>query len=174
MSKKSLPLHEEESLLGRRCVMASLGSLGALALVACSGATTDVDAGDQDAGDDGAGDAADETTPTCTGIGKLVGTEAQFPVGTWKLVGQLVIAQDANGFFAFSAICTHQGCLVNPPSSNGTTICFCHGSEFDGNGAVLKGPAYTPLPHYALTVCNGSVYVDTSTKVAASTRTPPA
>jgi Rieske Fe-S protein len=171
---KSLPvLDERSSLLGRRCV---LSSLGALALVGCSGATSDVDAGDPDAGDDGAtADAADETAQTCsTSLGKLVGTEAQFPVGTWKLVGQLIIAQDTTGFFAFSAVCTHQGCLVNAPSKTGTTICYCHGSEFDGNGAVLKGPATTPLPHYALSVCNGNVYVNTGSHVAATTRTPPA
>ncbi len=170
---KSLPVVDEKPLLGRRCV---LSSLGALALVGCSGATSDVDAGDQDAGDDGAtADAAqgDETAQACgSSLGKLVGTEAQFPVGTWKLVGQLIIAQDTSGFFAFSAVCTHQGCLVNPPSKTGTTICYCHGSEFDGNGKVLVGPATTPLPHFALSVCNGNVYVNTGSHVAATTRTP--
>lgn len=88
--------------------------------------------------------------------------------------GYLIIAQDTAGFFAFSAICTHQGCPVDPPASDGSTFCPCHGSQFDGNGNVIVGPAFTPLPHYAVNICNGSVYVDTSTRVALSTRTPPA
>ncbi len=117
-------------------------------------------------------DASDESS-ACASLGTLVGAETKFPVGTWKLVGQLIVAQDANGFFAFSAICTHQGCLVDPPASNGTTFCPCHGSQFDGNGKVIAGPAFTPLRHYAINICNGDVYVDTSTPVSATTRTPP-
>ncbi len=163
---------ELQDLLGRRCVLASLGAAAVLA--GCSGATTDPDAGDPDAAtDDGGGDA--DAAPTCdSSLGKLVGAETTFPVGTWKLVGQLIIAQDANGFFAFSAICTHQGCVVDPPAKNGSTFCPCHGSRFDGNGNVLVGPATKPLAHYAVNVCGGQVYVDTSTPVAQSTRTPAA
>lgn len=159
-----------QDMLGRRCVLASLG---AAVLVGCSSATTDPDAGDPDAGDDGATTDATDDTVTCgTSLGKLVGAETTFPVGTWKLVGKLIIAQDANGFFAFSGVCTHQGCLVDPPAKNGSTFCPCHGSRFDGNGNVLVGPATTPLPHYAVNVCGGQVYVDTATRVAPSTRTP--
>jgi thiosulfate dehydrogenase (quinone) large subunit len=116
----------------------------------------------------------DEAAAACQVPGKSVGTVAKFAVGTWTLVGTLVIAQDANGFFAFSGICPHAGCLVDPPASNGSTYCACHGSRFDGNGKVTTGPARTALPHYAVAFCNGVVFVDTKTIVPASTRTPPA
>ena len=66
----------------------------------------------------------------------------------------------------------HEGCTISAPSSTGATSCPCHGARFDGNGAVTLGPARTPLPHFALTVCGGNVYVDTATVVAATTRTP--
>jgi hypothetical protein len=46
-------------------------------------------------------------------------------------------------------------------------------SRFDGNGAVIVGPAVRPLAHWALTICNGQVSVDPSQRVPASTRTPP-
>ena len=59
---------------------------------------------------------------------------------------------------AFSAICTHQGCLVSQVS-NGTITCPCHGSAFDATtGAVVGGPAPSPLAAIPVTVVNGSVY----------------
>mgnify|MGYP001544212588 FL=1 len=144
-----------------------------MALVGCSGAITDPDAGaDPDAGDDGGADAPDETSTCASSLGKKVGAETSFPIGTWKLVGQLIVAQDTNGFFAFSAICTHQGCLVDPPASNGSTYCACHGSRFDGNGNVTLWSAVSPLPHYAVNVCGGDFYVSTATNVSQATRTP--
>lgn len=84
----------------------------------------------------------------------------------------VIVAQDDSGVFAFSAICTHQGCKVDAPDSTGTSTCPCHGSVFDGNGAVVKGPARTALAHYAVAICSGRVLVDASTTVDASTRTP--
>lgn len=156
-------------MLGRRCVV---GALGALAFTGCFGdTTTDPDAGDTDASD--AGDETGEASACGSTLGKRVGTEAQFPAGTWKLVGQIIVAQDTNGFFAFTGICTHQGCLVDPPASNGSTFCPCHGSRFDGNGNVIAGPATTPLRHFAVNVCGGDVYVNTSKTVTQATRTPP-
>ena len=52
---------------------------------------------------------------------------------------------------AFSAICTHQGCVVAAAGSQ--LECPCHGSVFDAaTGAVEQGPAPDPLPEVAVTV----------------------
>lgn len=55
----------------------------------------------------------------------------------------------AAGIVAFSAICTHAGCLVSewkPIQRN--LLCPCHGSVYDpaDGGRVVAGPAPRPLP----------------------------
>ncbi|MCA1713266.1 MAG: Rieske (2Fe-2S) protein [Actinobacteria bacterium] len=58
---------------------------------------------------------------------------------------------------AFSAICTHQGCTVEPDSTS--LGCPCHGSTYDPKtGAVLTGPARRPLDEVGVVVRNGGVY----------------
>lgn len=44
---------------------------------------------------------------------------------------------------AFSARCTHLGCLVR--STDGGFSCPCHGGAFDGGGRPLSGPVDKPL-----------------------------
>jgi Rieske Fe-S protein len=85
-----------------------------------------------------------------------------------------VIVRDANGIYAVSRVCTHQGCTVNvAPAAAATFNCPCHGSQFDVNGNVLRGPANRPLPHYAVVVdASGNIVVDATTQVAAATRVP--
>jgi Rieske Fe-S protein len=51
-------------------------------------------------------------------------------------------AQDA--FTALAAICTHDGCVVDGFQSP-TYVCNCHGSRFSTSGAVVQGPAGSPL-----------------------------
>lgn len=58
-----------------------------------------------------------------------------------------VLFRTKNGVFAYSAVCTHQGCTVAYQSSKKTLYCPCHGAEFDpfGNGKAVAGPARDPL-----------------------------
>jgi Rieske Fe-S protein len=71
--------------------------------------------------------------------------------------------------------CTHAGCNI---ADSGTVapsgiVCSCHGSEFDANGGVTRGPASAPLAHFAVDVdASGAVVVHTAKVVDSSTRTP--
>lgn len=120
-----------------------------------------------------------------TGCGNRTGTPPSGPVsagnvsalavGAMLVLSNIVIARDSSGVYAMSAICTHAGCFLDDAS---TTIaaglyCPCHGSSFDGDGVVIGGPARAALQHYAVTIAaDGSLTVDGSQPVLASTRTP--
>eukprot|EP00931_Biecheleriopsis_adriatica_P069635 TRINITY_DN43462_c0_g1_i1.p2 TRINITY_DN43462_c0_g1~~TRINITY_DN43462_c0_g1_i1.p2 ORF type:complete len:220 (+),score=40.11 TRINITY_DN43462_c0_g1_i1:37-696(+) len=58
--------------------------------------------------------------------------------------------------FAFRAECTHLGCLVNWSRVQNKFVCPCHGSEYDDQGSVIKGPApkNLSLAHVELTESN--------------------
>jgi Rieske Fe-S protein len=46
---------------------------------------------------------------------------------------------------AFSAVCTHLGCIVNYDRLKDRFICPCHGGVYDGNGKNVAGPPPAPL-----------------------------
>lgn len=56
-----------------------------------------------------------------------------------------VYRNSAGEFKAFSAICTHMGCVVNWNNAEKSWDCPCHGTRFDIEGEVLEGPAFDPL-----------------------------
>lgn len=64
-------------------------------------------------------------------------------------------------FAAFSAVCTHAGCIVQYQASNKEFVCPCHGGTFSARtGAVLGGPPPSPLAPIHVAVSNGHLYVD--------------
>ena len=96
-------------------------------------------------GGSGGGSAASEPSAAS---GQELGPASDVPVGGGKIYAdqKIVVTQPTQGTFeGFSAICTHQGCLV-ATVADGTINCTCHGSKFSiQNGAVENGPATTPL-----------------------------
>jgi Rieske Fe-S protein len=90
--------------------------------------------------------------------GAAIAELAAIPDGGGVIVGNVVITRSGQAVHAFSATCTHQGCQVNKVS-DGKIDCPCHGSVFNAtSGAVVAGPAPSPLPPIAVTVRNGEVF----------------
>jgi thiosulfate dehydrogenase [quinone] large subunit len=84
--------------------------------------------------------------------GKAIASLADIPVGGTKNFtaadgSPAILFRTKAGVFAYSRICTHQGCSVNYDAQSNTLLCPCHGAQFDqdANGKVLNGPATTPI-----------------------------
>ncbi|MFJ1746908.1 Rieske (2Fe-2S) protein [Streptomyces sp. NPDC088116] len=100
---------------------------------------------------------ADTPTPTAP---VDLGPADAVPVGGAKLYREqrLVVSCPAKGEYkAFSAQCTHAGCLLE--KLEGTVgDCPCHGSTFDvTTGKALHGPATVPLPEVPVTAEGGKL-----------------
>ena len=83
------------------------------------------------------------------------------PVGSGTVIEDTyVITQPKDGeFFAFSSVCTHQGCQVTRITEE-AIICPCHSSNFSvTTGEVISGPAEEPLPKYEVSESGGTLTV---------------
>lgn len=99
------------------------------------------------------------------GSGRVqVGTSMDFPAGQGKVVPVndkpvIVVNTAQGGLKAFSAICTHLGCIVEWDESRQFILCPCHDGRFNPvTGGVISGPPPAPLPQLALTVEGDGVY----------------
>jgi cytochrome b6-f complex iron-sulfur subunit len=74
-----------------------------------------------------------------------LGSAADYPVGSRTVLPQVpaLLVHSAEGFSAISLVCTHLGCTVE--GSMEGFACPCHGSKFDLEGKVVRGPAAKPL-----------------------------
>ena len=119
-----------------------------------------------------AGAAALGTLQGCSTIprynGTIVGDHIKVALSEFRLLAQdggvLLVDADflgdqialievaPNDFRALSAICTHQGCAVKP--SPAQIRCPCHGSTYDIDGNVIRGPAVEPLQRYDVELSN--------------------
>ncbi len=95
----------------------------------------------------------------------MVGSVEDFPVGTGKVVSVadkpvIVVNTQAGGVKAFSAICTHLGCVVYWHPEKNVIHSPCHDGLFSPvTAAVISGPPPRPLPAYELAIKGGKVYV---------------
>ena len=160
-------LSQGRLLPSRRAVLAGAGVTCAAMLAGCTA---------YDADNGGFAPATSGTATSVSGSAPATGDSAatgspsaatalaatsQVPDGGGKIIDgkNMVITQPRSGSFkAFSAICTHEGCIVSSVS-NGTINCPCHGSKFSiKNGSVVNGPATTPLAAIAIKVEGTSIF----------------
>jgi Rieske Fe-S protein len=159
---------QADSLATRRGVLAGVGLVGlASAITACgAGSSSSAAAGNAATAPAAAGSTT--ASGAAGGASSSAGTKAlaatsEIPVGSGTIFPgpQVVVTQPTAGEFkAFSAVCTHMGCIVNQ-ISNGTIDCPCHGSQYSiTTGDVVAGPAPRPLPAKQITVSGSSVFLE--------------
>ncbi|HEY2251545.1 MAG TPA: FAD-dependent oxidoreductase [Planctomycetaceae bacterium] len=79
---------------------------------------------------------ADSTRSVQRGEGKILNLDGR----------RVACSRDDNGkLHVLAPECTHMGCVVRWNRAEKTWDCPCHGSRFHPDGAVLAGPAETPL-----------------------------
>lgn len=103
---------------------------------------------------------------TTGGSGRVqVGATDEFPVGQGKVVAVndkpvMVVNTQQGGLKAYSAICTHLGCICEWDQPRQFILCPCHDGRFNAlNGSVISGPPPTPLAELPLAVEDNAVYV---------------
>lgn len=79
---------------------------------------------------------------------KLATWKAAHKAGDYELVQglkgdatYLVSTEDGIKDFGINAVCTHLGCVVPWNKAENKFMCPCHGSQYDANGKVVRGPA---------------------------------
>jgi Rieske Fe-S protein len=141
----------------RRLVTGVASAAVAAPLLAACGSSDGSSGSDTASGGGGAGGGG----PAPAG-GTTLGSVSQVPVGGGQVFPdqKVVVTQPSQGVWkAFSAVCTHAGCLVDQVA-DGTITCPCHLSKFSvADGSVQSGPAPKPLPPVKVEVKGGQATV---------------
>lgn len=94
----------------------------------------------------------------------LVGKLAELPAGTGKVVAMgskpVIVTNSEAGVKAFSAVCTHLGCIVDYDTTTRQIMCPCHDGHFSAStGVVISGPPPRPLPPVATVIEGDEVFL---------------
>ena len=94
----------------------------------------------------------------------LVCPEAELPTGSSQTVRfgryPALVLNTPDGLRAYSAVCTHFGCVVKWDPGRGEIACPCHEGYFNPlDGGVLSGPPPTPLEPIPVNIVDGQIYI---------------
>jgi nitrite reductase/ring-hydroxylating ferredoxin subunit len=94
----------------------------------------------------------------------LAGTLADIPANTGLVVAMgskpVIVTNTEAGIAAFSAVCTHLGCIVDFDTTVRQIVCPCHDGHFNAaTGVVISGPPPRPLPPVASAIEGDQVFL---------------
>ncbi len=104
------------------------------------------------------------TSGTSAGGKVLVAKTSDIPPGAGKVVAlgskPAIVVNTDQGVHAFSAICTHLGCVVAWNDLAGVIQCPCHDGRFNPvSGTVVSGPPPAPLPALDVSVEGDQIFL---------------
>jgi cytochrome b6-f complex iron-sulfur subunit len=94
----------------------------------------------------------------------LIGSLIDIPAGSAQVLPlgtkPIIITRTKDGkVHAFSAVCTHLACVVEWDEERQIIVCPCHDARFNPTtGAVISGPAPSPLPVVEIVVDKEDIY----------------
>lgn len=71
--------------------------------------------------------------------------ELVYTSGGREMKARVFLVSSLEGLTAFSATCTHLGCLVSYRKNRREFVCPCHGGRYDLTGRNIAGPPPVPL-----------------------------
>ena len=94
----------------------------------------------------------------------LAATTADLPIGHGKVVAMgskpVIVVNTAAGVKAYSAVCTHLGCIVGYDTTSNHIVCPCHDGHFNpASGGVISGPPPQPLPPVPVAVEKDQIFL---------------
>jgi Rieske Fe-S protein len=153
----SAPDQDDRSLDRRRVLGVAAAAGVGLPLLAACGQNSDTTS--STSASSSSSPTAGQTKQPAAGGADLVAASA-VPVDGGVVIQdkKVVVCQPSKGQFkAFTAVCTHMGCIVGSVSNN-TIVCPCHGSQYSAqDGSVLGGPAPAPLKPVKIRVKGGEI-----------------
>jgi Rieske Fe-S protein len=135
--------------INRRTFVATAGAAAACAMCGCISSQNNVGPA-----------AANEAEGPNVDVGTLADYPRDGATDQFARRSEVIVVRRGDRIFAISAACTHRNCIVR--NSGQELSCPCHGSRFDYDGNVTRGPARAPLIHFGISNENGRLVVDKS------------
>jgi cytochrome b6-f complex iron-sulfur subunit len=139
----------------RTCQAVSILALGA-AMPACGGSSTSPSSAP--ALPSVSGSLVSRTLTITVDAGSPLAAVGGAAIVTASTGSYLVARTAQNTCTTVTAVCTHEGCAVTG-FANSLYVCPCHGSEFSTGGAVVQGPAASPLRQFPTAFANNVVTI---------------
>jgi cytochrome b6-f complex iron-sulfur subunit len=91
-----------------------------------------------------------------TGVKKA---ELVYTVSGRAMKARIFLVSSSGGLIAFSAVCSHLGCLVNYHRDKHEFVCPCHGGKYDLSGKNISGPPPAPLTRFPVKIQDGTAFI---------------